>query len=46
VVGVLGSDDVKWSGFLLVRFLHLPFAIWLSLVLDVLAVSGWSLFFL
>jgi hypothetical protein len=28
VVGVLGSDDVQWSWFLLVRFLCLPFAIW------------------
>jgi hypothetical protein len=27
-VGVLGSDDGEWSWFLLVRFLHLPFAIW------------------
>ena len=46
VVGVLGSDDVEWSWFVLVRFLHLPFAICLSLVLDVLAISGWSLFLL
>ena len=29
--------------FLLVMFLHLPFAIWLSLVLVGLAVSVWSL---
>jgi hypothetical protein len=28
VVGVLGSDDAKWSWFQLVRFLCLPFAIW------------------
>ena len=28
VVGVLGSDDAQWSWFLLVRFFHLPFAIW------------------
>ena len=28
VVGVLGSDDVQCSWFLLVRLLHLPFAIW------------------
>jgi hypothetical protein len=28
VVGVLGSDDAKWSWFLLVRFLCLPFTIW------------------
>jgi hypothetical protein len=27
-VGVLCSDDGEWSLFLLVRFLHLPFAIW------------------
>ena len=27
-VGVLGSDDGEWSWFLLVIFLHLPFAIW------------------
>uniref|UniRef100_A0A8C6GP74 Uncharacterized protein n=1 Tax=Mus spicilegus TaxID=10103 RepID=A0A8C6GP74_MUSSI len=27
-VGALGSDDGEWSWFLLVRFLHLPFAIW------------------
>jgi hypothetical protein len=27
-VGVLGSDDGEWSWFFLVRFLHLPFAIW------------------
>jgi hypothetical protein len=40
VVGELGSDVDKQSWFLLVRFLYLPFAIWLSLVLDVLAVSG------
>ena len=46
VVGVLGSDDAEFSWFLLVRFLHLPFAIWKSLVLDVLAGSGWSLFLL
>ena len=46
VVGVLGSDYAEWSWFLLVRFLLLPFAIWQSLVLDVLAVFGWSLFLL
>jgi hypothetical protein len=28
VVGVLGSDDMEWSWFLLVRLLGLPFAIW------------------
>ena len=27
-VGVLGSDDGEWAWFLLVRFLHLSFAIW------------------
>ena len=27
-VGVLRSDDGEWSWFLLVRFYHLPFAIW------------------
>ena len=45
-VGVLGSDDGEWSWFLLVRFLSLPFTIWNSLVLDVLAVSAWSLLLL
>ena len=40
VVGVQGSDDAEWSRFLLVRFLCLPFTIWKSLVLDVLAVSA------
>jgi hypothetical protein len=28
MVGLLGPDDAKWSWFLLIRFLHLPFAIW------------------
>jgi hypothetical protein len=28
VLGILGSDDAQWSWFLLVRFLHLPFAFW------------------
>jgi hypothetical protein len=28
VVGVLGSDDVEWFWFLLVRFFCLLFAIW------------------
>ena len=28
VVGVMGSDDIQCSWFLLVRFLHLPFTIW------------------
>jgi hypothetical protein len=46
VVGILDSDDAEWSWCLLVIFLCLPFSIWQSLMLDVLAVSGWSLFFL
>jgi hypothetical protein len=33
VVGVLGSDDAQCSWFPLVRILHLPFAIWKSMVL-------------
>ena len=33
VVGVLSSDDTQCSWFLLVKFLHLPFTIWKSLVL-------------
>ena len=33
VVCVLGSDDAQCFWFLLVRFLRLPFAIWISLVL-------------
>jgi hypothetical protein len=40
VVLELCSDDTMYSWFPLVRYLYLPFAIWLSLVLDVLAVSG------
>jgi hypothetical protein len=28
VLGTLGSDDTEWSWYLLVRFLHLPFAMW------------------
>ena len=28
VLGILDSDDAKWSWFLLVRFLCLPFTIW------------------
>jgi hypothetical protein len=39
-VGVLCSDDGELSWFLLVRFLHLPFAIWKSLELVVIVVSG------
>ena len=45
-LGVLGSDDGESSCFLLIRFLHLPFVIWESLVLVVIVVSGWSLFLL
>jgi hypothetical protein len=33
VAGVLDSDEAQCSWFLLVRFLHLPFAVWKSLVL-------------
>ena len=33
VVGELGSDGAMLPWFLLVMFLHLPFAIWLSVVL-------------
>jgi hypothetical protein len=43
-VGVLGSDDGEQYWFLLVKFLRLPLAIWQSLVLVVIVVSGWSLF--
>jgi len=39
-VGVLHSDGGEWSWFLLVRFLPLPFAIWKSLELVVIVVSG------
>ena len=46
VVGILDFNDAQWSWVLLVRFFCLPFAIWYSLVLDVLAVSGRSLFLL
>jgi hypothetical protein len=46
VVGVLVSDDADWSWFLLVGFLRLPFAIWKSLLLIIIAVSDWSLFLL
>jgi hypothetical protein len=45
-MGILGSGDAHWFLLLLVRFLCLPFAIWKSLLLDDLAVSGWSLFLL
>jgi hypothetical protein len=43
VVGELGSDGAKWHWFLLLIFLSLPLAIWLSLVLTGFAVSDWSL---
>ena len=36
VVGELGSNNIKSSWFLLLMFLYLPLAIWLSLVLVVL----------
>jgi hypothetical protein len=43
VVGELGSHDAKLPCFLLLMFLSLPFTIWFSLVLAVLAVSDCSL---
>jgi hypothetical protein len=43
VVGELGSDDPKQPWFLLLMFLPLPLAIWLSLVLAALAVSDYGL---
>jgi hypothetical protein len=43
VVGELGSDDATYPLFLLIMFLSLPLAIWLSLVLAVLAVSDCGL---
>jgi hypothetical protein len=36
MVGELSSDDAKYPWFLLLMFLPLPLAIWLSLVLVVL----------
>ena len=42
-MGELGLNGAMLPWFLLVTFLHLPFAIWLSLVLVVPAVSGWCL---
>jgi hypothetical protein len=45
-VKVLDSDEGELSWFLLVRFLSFPLAIWLSLVLVVIFVSGWILFLL
>ena len=44
VVGELGSDVAMWPWFQLVGFLCFPFAIWLSLVLVGIVVSGWSVF--
>jgi hypothetical protein len=46
MVRELGSDDAKSPWFLLLMFLHLPSAIWLSLVLPALTTSDWSLSFL
>ena len=46
VVRELGSDDATWPLCLLVGFSHLPFAIWFSLLLVGLFISGWSLLFL
>ena len=43
LVGKLGSDDARYSCFLLVKLLCLPFSFWFSLVLVGLAVSNWSL---
>ena len=43
VVGELGSDDAMLPWFLLVTFLHLPFVIWLSLLLTGLALSDCEL---
>ena len=43
VVGELGSDGTMLPWFLLVVFLHLPFVIWLSLVLAGVAVSDCGL---
>ena len=45
-MGELGWDGAMLPWFLLVTFLCLPFAIWLSLVLVGPAVSGWCLFLL
>ena len=41
VMGELGLDGAMLPCFLLVTLLHLPFAIWLSLVLVSPAVTGW-----
>jgi hypothetical protein len=43
VVGELGSHDAKYSWFLLLMFLCLPFAICLSVMLAGLAVSDFGL---
>ena len=42
----LGSDDAMFLWFLLLMFLCLPPAIWLSLMLPTLAICDWSLFLL
>lgn len=42
--GKTGFDGVKWHWFLLLMLLCLPLAIWLSLILTVLAVSAWILY--
>jgi hypothetical protein len=46
LVGELGSDDLKYPWFLLLMFLPLLIAIWLSLVLAGLSVSDCGLFLL
>jgi hypothetical protein len=46
VVGELRSDDAEYPWFLLLMFLCLSLAIWLSLVLAGLDVSDFSLSFL
>ena len=43
VVGELCSDDVHVYWLLLLMIIHLPLAIWLSVVLVDLCVSVWSL---
>lgn len=42
VVGQLGSNGTMLHWLLLIIFLHLPFATWLSMVLVDLGVPGWS----
>jgi hypothetical protein len=43
VMGELGSNGAKWHWYLLLMFLSLPLAIWLSLLLTALVVSDWRL---